>query len=136
MKENDSCGFKMYIQTVPKAMEEDKYYLVGKEGAKIEVYSTRYERDPQLRKKAIEIHGYKCCACGFLFNEVYGIEYIEVHHIKPLHTFESEDKVNPETDMVCLCANCHRIVHHKRNHVLSIEELKEIIDVHSKNRRI
>ena len=104
----------------------------GIEGAKKSYLVNKYERDPKNRKRAIEIHGLNCFACGFNFEEIYGErgkDFIEVHHIKPLNTLEEAIEVNPETDLVPLCANCHRMVHRKKNEVLSIDELKELIRV-------
>ena len=102
----------------------------GIEGKKIGFYSTRYERNSKNRKAAIRIHGLKCQACGFDFEESYGErgkDFIEVHHIKPLYENEMEVEVNPETDLVCLCSNCHRMIHRNRNDVLSIEGLKQLL---------
>jgi putative restriction endonuclease len=36
--------------------------------------------------------------------------------------------VDPGTDLVPLCANCHTIAHRRRGTVTSIEELKELIE--------
>lgn len=72
-----------------------------------------------------------CYACGFNFEKVYGErgkEFIEVHHIKPLSTLDEEIEVNPKTDLVPLCANCHRMIHRRKDEILSMDELKEIID--------
>ena len=69
-------------------------------------------------------------ACGFDFEATYGEigkNYIEVHHTKPLYSLEQETIVNPRTDLVCLCSNCHRMIHRKRDSILTLEELKEII---------
>ena len=79
------------------------------------------------------MHGLNCYACGFNFEEVYGErgkEFIEIHHIKPLSTLEEAIEINPKTDLVPLCANCHRMVHRRKDNYLSIEELKEIIRKH------
>lgn len=103
----------------------------GIEGAKKAYLVNKYERDSKNRKKAIEIHGLNCYACGFNFEEVYGErgkEFIEIHLIKPLSTFEEAIEVNPKTDLVPLCANCHRMVHRRKDDVLSVEELKELIE--------
>lgn len=102
----------------------------GFEGKKTAYYTTKYERDPRNRELAIKAHGVKCQACGFDFEKVYGKlgeGFIEVHHIKPLFSLGEETKVDPAKDMVCLCSNCHRMVHRKRGEILSIEELVEII---------
>ena len=69
-------------------------------------------------------------ACGFDFEATYGElgkNYIEVHHTKPLSSMEQETIVNPETDLVCLCSNCHRMIHRKRDDILSLAELQSII---------
>ena len=60
-------------------------------------------------------------------HEESGRLYIEVHHLNPLSEQDGEQEVDPVTDMVCLCANCHRMIHRNRNHVLSIKELKQLI---------
>ena len=69
--------------------------------------------------------------CNFNFEKRYGKrgkDFIEVHHTKPVSEFLEETQVNPKTDMVVLCSNCHRIVHRERNNVLSLDELKNIIN--------
>ncbi len=100
------------------------------EGTKRTYLVNKYERDPKNRKKAIEIHGVNCIACGFNFEAIYGDrgkEFIEVHHIKPLSSLEGAIKINPETDLVPLCANCHRMVHRRKDNVLEVEQLKSIL---------
>ena len=100
------------------------------EGKKKVVYTTKYERDPQLRTDAIQIHGLVCKGCKMDFEKGYGElgkDFIHVHHIKPISE-RGEDLVNPETDLTVLCPNCHSIVHRKRNNTLSIEELQSIFN--------
>lgn len=41
--------------------------------------------------------------------------------------------INPETDLVCVCSNCHRMIHRRKNSILTVEELKKNI---AKNRQI
>lgn len=105
-----------------------------KEGKKIEYYTAKYERSSRNRTAAIKIHGYRCAVCGFNFSKVYGElgrDFIEVHHIKPLHSLIDEVIINPETDLVCLCSNCHRMIHHKRGAIVTVEELKQAIQAAS-----
>jgi predicted HNH restriction endonuclease len=52
--------------------------------------------------------------------------YIEIHHVRPLSVHEGE--VDPATDLVPLCANCHRMAHRRRPAVTSIDELKALIE--------
>lgn len=102
----------------------------GIEGSVKYYYGKHYERDSKNRRLAIKKHGINCVACGFNFEKVYGErgkDFIEVHHIKPLSTLEEAVEINPETDLVPLCANCHRMVHRRKEDILSIDELKKII---------
>ncbi len=118
-----TCASDIEIETA------DEYH-VAIEGQRQVVFTTKYERNPKLRKQAIKIHGTSCMACGFDFKKNYGDwgkGYIEVHHLKPLASLTEEMEVNPETDLIVLCANCHRMIHRKRNRILSLEELKELL---------
>lgn len=95
-----------------------------------------YERDKKLRAASIKFHKAVCFACKFDFKRVYGEQgdgFIEIHHVKPL-MFNNGNviKTNPKTDLFPLCSNCHRMVHRKRNVVLSIEALKKIIEENRK----
>lgn len=93
-------------------------------------YVTTYERDPRNRKIAIAEHGLSCKACGFNFGDFYG-EYAEgfihVHHINPVSKLDGPTQIDPKTDLVPLCANCHSVVHRRKDKTLSIEELKALI---------
>lgn len=88
-----------------------------------------YERSEKNRREAIKIHGTTCAVCGFNFDEFYGRDYadgyIQIHHVKPLS--EHEGAVDPATDLVPLCANCHAMTHRRRTTVTSIEELRALI---------
>ena len=100
------------------------------EGKKKMYYSTRYERSTHNRRLAIKYHGCKCMACGFDFEEVYGKigkGFIEVHHVTPLYRKDEEVVIDPKTDLICLCPNCHRMVHRYKDKVLTLEELKGIL---------
>jgi len=100
------------------------------EGEKRSRFTSYYERDPQLRAATIELYGTTCMACGFDFEKTYGAYgkgFIEVHHTKPVSELGGMTSVNPETDMAVVCANCHRMLHRSRKHVLSIEELQSMM---------
>lgn len=118
------------------ALEKETEYAAGTEietgteGAKKAFYTTRYERNPKLRENAIRIHGTTCMACGFNFFNMYGERgrnYIEVHHVKPLHEGNTEVKINPANDLVVLCSNCHRMIHRKKNETLSLKQLRKLL---------
>ncbi|WP_249292210.1 HNH endonuclease [Metabacillus flavus] len=105
--------------------EEEEYH---KDGASTYYYGKRYERNPYNRAKAIEIHGLNCAVCGFNFEKVYGErgkDFIEIHHIEPLSTVREEVIINPATDLVPVCSNCHRMIHRRKDKVLNIDQLRE-----------
>lgn len=101
------------------------------EGREIIRQSRTYERDPNNRADAIRAHGTTCVACGFNFDAFYGAayahSYIEVHHLNPL-AGGGQRIVDPVADLRPLCANCHSMVHRRAGIVLSIEELRQLID--------
>ena len=86
------------------------------EGSVVRVEVNRYERSRINRAACIEIHGSICKVCEFSFAAAYGPTgdgYIHVHHITPVSALGPDYRVNPSTDLVPLCANCHAIAHRK-----------------------
>lgn len=121
-----------YSEEVEYSEDDYRDDKLIKEGNSFYSYSKKYERDPKNRLEAIKIHRTKCIACGFDFEQVYGVRgrgFVEVHHVNPLYTLEEEMFINAKTDLVPLCSNCHRMVHHQKDNVLSIDELKSILNV-------
>lgn len=98
----------------PPLSESEEISLEGKSR---QVNITRYERDPNDRKKALERDDYKCQVCRIKFEKVYGEigrDYIEVHHLYPVSNMGEDYKfeaLDPERGLVCLCANCHAMIH-------------------------
>ena len=37
--------------------------------------------------------------------------YVHVHHLKPLASIGREYVVNPVSDLLPVCANCHAVIH-------------------------
>lgn len=101
-----------------------------KEGKLIYLLHKKRERNDKVVKKKLAMVSGKliCEACNFDFTKVYGEigrGYIEAHHIKPLAEYK-EDEETKLDDLVLLCANCHRMVH-SRKQWLTIEELQKSI---------
>ncbi|WP_244906736.1 HNH endonuclease [Neobacillus soli] len=127
-KEYNSAFLETSIKDIDSEESEGEEY--HRDGATSYYYGKRYERNPVNRAKAIRIHGLNCAGCGFNFEKVYGErgkDFIEIHHIKPLSTIQEEVVINPETDLVPVCSNCHRMIHRRKDDVLTIEELKSIL---------
>lgn len=100
------------------------------EGTPNQVAVTRYERNPFARKECLQYHGYSCAVCDFNFEQVYGDigkEFIHVHHITQVAKVGKTYKVDPINDLRPVCANCHAMLHRKKDGV-SIEYLKSLCD--------
>lgn len=102
------------------------------EGSEKIVVQSIKRRVQKLREMAIQHHGTTCVVCGFSFAKKYGElgkDFIEIHHLNPIFEYTEEINVNPKTDLVPLCSNCHRIIH-KKSKMLSVEQLKKIVKSH------
>lgn len=97
------------------------------EGAKSRVEVNRYERSPVNRAACIALFGARCDVCRLSFSERYGElgeGYIEVHHRIPVAKMGAGYIVNPSTDLVPLCSNCHSMVH-RHDPPLETNELRK-----------
>ena len=99
------------------------------EGARRLVYVNSYERSHAAREACKRIHGTSCAACGFDFGAIYGSSYqgyIHVHHLRPLAEIGEEYEVDPKTDLVPVCPNCHAIIH-SESPPLSIDAVRKLL---------
>lgn len=87
-------------------------------------------RNPALRQQCLDKYGYQCQCCGMDFAEMYGEElganFIEVHHLKLISTFEKDGV--PENfleNLVPLCSNCHSMIHHIKDSEHTLRDLRE-----------
>ncbi|PKG44170.1 HNH endonuclease [Psychroflexus sp. MES1-P1E] len=79
-----------------------------------------YERDKDARKRCIDHFGAKCNVCGLDFQEKYGeigAGFIHVHHKVEISTIGKEYSVNPKTDLIPVCPNCHSILRKESQHI-------------------
>jgi 5-methylcytosine-specific restriction protein A len=103
--------------------------IKGVEGGRLTALVNKYERDPALRAQCIDFFGPNCQICGFSYFDVYGEigkGFCHVHHLKPLSEVGEEHSVDPISDLIPVCANCHSMLHRTKP-VLSPEELRKII---------
>lgn len=88
------------------------------------------ERDRSLIKRKKDCAtSLSCEVCGFNFKEQYGDlgkDYCEVHHKIPLSLLKKSTRTEL-SDLAIVCSNCHRMLHRKRNEILTIEELRNKI---------
>lgn len=105
---------------------ENEYF----EGERTPRLSSFYERNPRLRAAAVHHHGTVCKICGFDFGEVYGTHghgFVEVHHLIPVSSLTESRRVDPVSEMTVVCSNCHRMIHRRRDSVLTPDQLREIV---------
>ena len=90
----------------------------------------RYEHSPDARRACIAHHGTSCAACGFSFEIAYGEigkDFIPVHHLVPVSQLGSSYELDPVTDLVPLCANCHAMAHHGVTTPRTVAELRRVM---------
>ena len=103
------------------------------EGRLMEDKVLRRVRNRAARQKCLENSNFTCSVCGFNFYKVYGEigkDFIEVHHTKPLSSYNEEHEVL-QSELVALCSNCHSMVHRRRPMPYSIDEIKRILEENS-----
>lgn len=90
----------------------------------------RYERDPEARRACIAHFGTSCAACGFSFETAYGDigrEFIDVHHTVPASLLVSDYRLDPVTDLIPLCANCHAMAHIGVSTPRTLSEMRQVL---------
>ncbi len=101
------------------------------EGARSSVLANRYERSNTNRLRCIAIHGTCCAACGIDLGKTYGelgSGFIHVHHVTPVSLIGEGYVVDPATDLVPVCPNCHAMLH-RRSPPLQVKELRSILKI-------
>ena len=116
------------IETFSRFATEDEEVTIKEQ--RQYVRHSRIERNSSAAKKVKQQLGVICMGCGFNFKRIYGErgqDYIEAHHLIPLHELPEGKSVSmdPKKDFAVLCANCHRMVHRKKP-MLTLEELQNI----------
>nr|WP_299167514.1 HNH endonuclease [uncultured Allomuricauda sp.] len=109
----------------PDDVEANEKFLEGK-SKKVSV--NIFERNSIARAKCIEHFGCKCQVCEFDFSNRYGkigAGFIHVHHLVDISTIGKEYELDPITDLIPVCPNCHAMLHKKKPSI-TIEELKNI----------
>lgn len=90
----------------------------------------RYERDADARRVCLAFHGTSCAACGLSLETAYGeagSDVLDVHHVVPPEIVGSGYQLDPITDLVPLCPNCHAMAHHQVAVPRTVPELRSLI---------
>ena len=110
--------------------QEDEEFEEGRVLTKLHKIRERAPSAGKKKKAAVlnKTGRLACEACGFDFNEFYGIigkGVAECHHKRPVSELKKGEKTKI-SELSILCANCHRIIHKSRP-MLSVERLKNLI---------
>lgn len=122
--------FDDVARALPRASAQDEQREVYPqfENRKRVTSHVQRERSGLLAAERKSRDKYKCQVCGFRFEKVYGelgIEFAEAHHRVPLNKLRENVKTRIE-DLVTVCANCHRMLHHmegKRDDVMKLRAI-------------
>jgi len=99
------------------------------EGGVKSIVINAYERSAAARKKCIEVHGTTCAVCGFDFEAAYGLSlagFIHVHHTVALSRASGPYRVDPTSDLIPVCPNCHAVLHRK-DPPFTIQEVRNML---------
>jgi len=109
---------------------EEEEFVEGRILTRLHRWKERNRRAVERKKQMVlEKEGRLACeVCGFDFAEVYGrlgAGFAECHHVVPVAELR-EGHQTRLSELVIVCANCHRMLHRSRP-MLSVEELREIV---------
>lgn len=114
----------------PEPQSDTEASTTHTEGARKEMAMERAYRNRDARNECIRIWGAQCQVCGMRFKDYYGDmpgeEFIEVHHLIPISTRDTEYQIDPTQELVPLCSNCHSMIHRGTNGPMSLDELRNI----------
>jgi 5-methylcytosine-specific restriction protein A len=120
--------------TFLKVTDTDLKNQTFKEGKSYDVALTKFERNSAARRLCVKHHGATCNICGFDFFKTYGEigrGFIHVHHKNPISQKAENYEINPITDLVPVCPNCHAMLHSSKDNILPVEELKRVYNKNS-----
>lgn len=113
---NQSENFEIAIET-SKGIEI-KYIkeVPQKKNAKIKTSIDKWPRNPEISKTALEKADYKCEVNNehtTFISRLTERPYMEAHHLIPMNEQDKfENNLDVLGNIVCLCSNCHRLLHH------------------------
>ncbi len=121
--------FGMALSLLPLEPVPEERRKAEEEGAELYRLVKQYERSRINRAACIEIHGTSCKICNFSFKETYGEigdGFIHIHHTVPLSLMGGSYVLNPATDLIPVCPNCHAMLH-RRIPPYTVDEIEMVM---------
>lgn len=113
---SETARFLNFLVIALPTEEEDAGQIGDLEGAEKQGVFNSFERSRKNRAACISLKGTSCLVCEMNFMEKYGeigSGYIHVHHLTPVSRMKGERPVDPKSELVPVCANCHYMLHRK-----------------------
>jgi len=135
--QKDLKGITEYSESVKELRQfvsnlyQDGTFEVDEGGLSVRTHIYRERNSAaakKLKKKALEAKCVTCSGCKINYYDVYGnlaISLIECHHLIPLSSAKHTGTTK-SSELALLCANCHRLVHSRRE-PLTLDELHLIL---------
>ncbi len=104
--------------------------LLFREGAVYESVIAARRRSRLAREACLKHHKAVCAACGLSFPERYGglgEGFMHVHHRQEVASRDGEYEIDPKTDLVPICPNCHAMLHWNTDSPRKVEELRRLL---------
>ena len=121
-KYNFEISFIFNKEIIENTMEADTENIAETEKYKIA------ENNIIRKIEVLKYHGPKCNVCGFDYLMTYGDVGKGREEIHLLRDFEKLEDLSIANDFVCLCSNCHRLLH---NGNLDYDELNAIVKMNT-----
>jgi 5-methylcytosine-specific restriction protein A len=115
-----------YEDEAEEDLSESEFSIEG--GKRSGIFNS-YERSSKNRRICLAVHGFSCKTCGVSLGEKYGElgeDFIHVHHTTPVSQMGEPRPVNPYTELIPVCPNCHYMMHRKDPPVTPEELIRQI----------
>lgn len=115
--QHEDDGFLVKEDSDDMAFQTSLQYQLGKK--RVQTSSSRFQRSIQESARALEKAGFTCevdPAHQTFISAASDRPYVEGHHLIPLSFQDQfEHSIDIKENIVALCPNCHRLLHHGTN---------------------
>ena len=112
-----------YSNEISDVYSEQQQY----EGSRKYVTHLLAERNQSIVNEVKNNNDWICDICNMVFNDTYGVRYIEAHHKTPISTYSSKHIITAD-DFSLLCPNCHKAVHiYMKKDAIEYDDIQQLL---------
>ncbi len=114
---------------VERRAEEFLPAIAGNAGT-VSVLVNAYERDAVAKALCMQHHGTRCMVCDVDLEQRYGTlaaGAMQVHFEPRSSRVDGPFELDPRSDLLPVCPNCHMMLHRGRDKPLRVEDLRRIM---------